>query len=123
MIAGFFWRESTTKVEVRGREGDVFSRPWYHWQGSLENSLELLVRRAPANLRRYVEAGRLGGRVVCRGSVATDDSRGLSAELLMMVLVGGKHRRLGERPEPVERNHGTGKGYFRARLAFWRALA
>jgi hypothetical protein len=53
-------------------------------------------REAMAILGRCAEAGRPSGRVVVLGGVSPDDARGPSPELLMLVLVGGKHRTLAE---------------------------
>jgi hypothetical protein len=51
-------------------------------------------REATAILRRCAEAARPAGRVVVLGGVSLEDGRAPSPELLMMVLVGGKHRSL-----------------------------
>ncbi len=51
---------------------------------------------ALATLSRCAEAARPTGRVVVIGGVAPDEGSGPSPELLMLVLVGGKHRSLSE---------------------------
>jgi hypothetical protein len=53
-------------------------------------------REANAILKRCAEAARLAGRVVVIGGVSSDEGYDPSPELLMMVLVGGKDRRLAE---------------------------
>ena len=51
---------------------------------------------AAAILRRCAEAARPSGRVVLLNGVSPDDAAGPSPALLMMVLLGGKDRTLGE---------------------------
>ncbi len=63
----------------------------------LKNVLaDWLDQEARAILRRCAEAARPAGRVVILGGVSPDEADGPSPELLMMVLVGGKHRTLAE---------------------------
>jgi SAM-dependent methyltransferase len=53
-------------------------------------------REVLAILQRCAEAARPGGRVVVLGGVSTDEEGTPSPELLMLVLVGGRHRTLTE---------------------------
>ncbi|HUX88662.1 MAG TPA: methyltransferase [Chloroflexota bacterium] len=53
-------------------------------------------REARELLKRCAEAARPNGRVVILGGISPDDARAPSPELLMLVLVGGKHRTLSE---------------------------
>jgi SAM-dependent methyltransferase len=53
-------------------------------------------REALAILKRCAEAARPGGRIVVLGGVSPDEAGVPSPELLMLVLVGGKHRTLTE---------------------------
>jgi SAM-dependent methyltransferase len=53
-------------------------------------------REALAILKRCAEAARPGGRIVVLGGVSPDEEGAASPELLMLVLVGGKHRSLTE---------------------------
>jgi SAM-dependent methyltransferase len=53
-------------------------------------------REALAILKRCAEAARPGGRIVVLGGVSPDEEGAPSPELLMLVLVGGKHRTLTE---------------------------
>jgi hypothetical protein len=60
-------------------------------------------REAEAILHRCAEAARPRGRVVVLGGVSPDDPYGPSPDLLMLVLVGGKNRTLGEFRQLAER--------------------
>jgi SAM-dependent methyltransferase len=53
-------------------------------------------REALALLKRCSEAARPSGRVIVLGGVSPDQTGGPAPELLMLVLVGGKHRTLSE---------------------------
>jgi 2,7-dihydroxy-5-methyl-1-naphthoate 7-O-methyltransferase len=53
-------------------------------------------REAGALLRRCADAARPSGRVVILGGVSPDSDEGPPPELLMLVLVGGRHRSLSE---------------------------